>query len=122
MPSCTTWSSADCSGCSGCAADGDSWTWRPAPRRRPPAAAPPRWGPGPAAARPPRHTAPSRSGSLAVVEVRPELADLQELLGRLDEKARPAGTIARQRGWRAVRILTVLAVAATAGDRAAGRG
>ncbi|HLA18745.1 MAG TPA: helix-turn-helix domain-containing protein [Dehalococcoidia bacterium] len=63
----------------------------------------------------------SRSGSLAVVEVKTELADLQELLGRLDEKARLAGTIARQRGWRAVRILTVLAVAATAGNRAAVR-
>ena len=54
---------------------------------------------------------------LAVVEVKTELADLQELLGGLSVKARLAPGLGRQKGWRASRVVTVLAVAATAANR-----
>lgn len=54
---------------------------------------------------------------LAVVEVKTELADLQELLGGLSVKARLATGLGRRRGWRASRVVTVLAVAATATNR-----
>ncbi len=54
---------------------------------------------------------------LAVVEVKTELADLQELLGSVNVKARLAPGLGRRKGWRASRVVTVLAVAATAANR-----
>lgn len=54
---------------------------------------------------------------LAVVEVKTELADLQELFGSLSVKARLAPGLGRRQGWRASRVVTVLAVAATAANR-----
>lgn len=54
---------------------------------------------------------------LSVVEVKTELADLQDLLGGLSVKARLAPGVGRRLGWGASRVLTVLAVAATARNR-----
>lgn len=53
---------------------------------------------------------------LAAVEVKTELADLQDLFGGLSVKARLAPRIARRLGWDARRVATVLAVAATAAN------
>jgi transcriptional regulator with XRE-family HTH domain len=55
---------------------------------------------------------------LAVVEVTTELADLQELFGNLNAKVRLAPAVGRRKGWHASRVATVLAVAATAANRA----
>jgi transcriptional regulator with XRE-family HTH domain len=55
---------------------------------------------------------------LAVIEVKTELADLQELFGNLNAKLRLAPTIGRRNGWHSARVATVLAVAATAANRA----
>lgn len=54
---------------------------------------------------------------LAVVEVKTELADLQDLFGSLNAKARLAPAIGRRHGWPSSRVVTVLAVAATAANR-----
>ncbi len=54
---------------------------------------------------------------LAVVEAKTELADLQGLFGNLNAKARLAPGIGRRKGWASSRVVTVLAVAATEGNR-----
>lgn len=54
---------------------------------------------------------------LAVVEVKTEFADLQDLFGGLGTKARLAPRLAQRRGWGAARVVSVLAVAATARNR-----
>lgn len=59
---------------------------------------------------------PARS-TLAAVEVKTELADLQELFGSLNVKARLAPGLGRRKGWRVSRVVSVLAVAATAANR-----
>lgn len=52
---------------------------------------------------------PTTPGTLLVVEVKTELVDLQDLLGRLDVKRRLAPWLARERGWpRPRRVLPVL--------------
>lgn len=58
---------------------------------------------------------------LAVVEVKSELADLQNLFGGLSGKARLAPRIARRLGWDGRRVVTVLAAAATAANRSVAR-
>jgi hypothetical protein len=55
---------------------------------------------------------------LAVAEVKTDLADLQDLFGSLNVKARLAPRLGRRRGWRASRVVSVLAVSATAANRA----
>lgn len=57
------------------------------------------------------------SSVLAVVEVKTELADLQDLFGSLSVKARLAPGLGRHNGWHSSRAVTVLAVAATAANR-----
>lgn len=54
---------------------------------------------------------------LAVVEVKTELADLQDLFGGLSVKARLAPRLAGRLNWGAARVVSVLAVAATARNR-----
>lgn len=54
---------------------------------------------------------------LAVIEVKTELADLQELFGSLSAKVRLAPGLGRRKSWPASRAVTVLAVAATARNR-----
>jgi transcriptional regulator with XRE-family HTH domain len=54
---------------------------------------------------------------LAVVEVKTELADLQDLFGNLSAKARLAPGVGRRNGWPSSRVVTVLAVAATGANR-----
>jgi transcriptional regulator with XRE-family HTH domain len=54
---------------------------------------------------------------MAVVEVKAELADLQDLFGSLGVKARLAPGLGRRRGWHAAQVVTVLAVAATDANR-----
>ncbi len=66
--------------------------------------------------------APARAEVLAVVEVKTELADLQDLFGGLSVKARLAPRIARRLGWDAGRVVIILAVAATAANRSVVRG
>ena len=58
-----------------------------------------------------------RGSVLAVVEVKTELADLQELLGSLSVKTRLAPRLARRLNRQATRVASVLAVAATAANR-----
>ncbi len=58
-----------------------------------------------------------RGSVLAVVEAKTELADLQALFGSLSVKARLAATLGRRMDWRAARVVSVLAVAATAANR-----
>jgi transcriptional regulator with XRE-family HTH domain len=55
--------------------------------------------------------------ALAVVEVKTELADLQELFGSLSVKARLAPGLGRRMAWHPTRVVTLLAVAATAANR-----
>jgi hypothetical protein len=55
---------------------------------------------------------------LVLVEAKTELADLQDTIGRLDVKSRLARRIAERRGWQADGTVVVLAVAATAWNRA----
>ena len=62
--------------------------------------------------------APAPRGALLVVEVKTELADLQDLLGGLSVKARLAPEVARDLGWAGGRVVTVLALAQTARNRA----
>jgi len=59
-----------------------------------------------------------RSRTVVIVEVKTLLLDLQELLGSLDVRERLIGTIARRRGWTIERRVTLLAVAASAANRA----
>jgi transcriptional regulator with XRE-family HTH domain len=49
--------------------------------------------------------------TLVIVEVKTELADLQELFGGLDVKLRLAPAVAMRRGWAVARTVTVLAAA-----------
>ncbi len=58
------------------------------------------------------------SAMLVVVEVKAELSDLQDTLGRLDVKGRLAKRIASLRGWQPAGAAVVLAVAATSANRA----
>ena len=57
------------------------------------------------------------TGTLLVIEVKTELADLQDLFGTLDAKERIASTIAQRRGWQATRRVTLLVVANTSLNR-----
>ena len=54
---------------------------------------------------------------LVIVEVKTQLLDLQDLFGSLNVKERLARTIAERRGWAAVRLVAVLAVASTVANR-----
>lgn len=58
-----------------------------------------------------------RTGALAVVEVKSEVANLQELLGSLASKIRVAPAIAGRLGWASRKIVGVLAVASTGRNR-----
>lgn len=58
------------------------------------------------------------SETVLVVEVKTELADLQDLFGGLNIKTRLAPTLARRLNWPVSRTATMLAVAATARNRA----
>lgn len=55
--------------------------------------------------------------TVVIVEVKTLLLDLQELLGSLDVRERLIEAIARRRGWRIERRVTMLAVAASAANR-----
>jgi hypothetical protein len=55
---------------------------------------------------------------LHVVEVKVDLADLQDLFGSLDVKRRLAPAVARRLGWPGGEVSVVLAVASTAHNRA----
>lgn len=55
--------------------------------------------------------------ALVIVEVKTQLLDLQELFGSLNVKERLGARIAERRGWKPVRLVTVLAVANTAANR-----
>ena len=57
------------------------------------------------------------TGTLAIVEVKTQLLDLQDLFGSLNVKQRLAATIAQRRGWKVDGCVTVLAVANTAANR-----
>ena len=57
------------------------------------------------------------AGTVVIVEVKTLLLDLQELLGGLDVRERLVAVIARRRGWRIERRVTMLAVAASAANR-----
>jgi transcriptional regulator with XRE-family HTH domain len=48
------------------------------------------------------------TGSLVVIEIKSVVPDLQAMLGTLDRKARIAGQIARDRGWRVATVSRVL--------------
>lgn len=51
------------------------------------------------------------TGSLLVIEIKTELADLQETLGTLDRKIRLAPQIAKARGWKARSVSAWLVIA-----------
>jgi Holliday junction resolvase-like predicted endonuclease len=57
------------------------------------------------------------TGTVVIVEVKTLLLDLQELLGSMDVRERLVAVIARRRGWRMERRVTMLAVAASAANR-----
>lgn len=59
----------------------------------------------------------SASQILVIVEVKTELADLQELFGGLDVKRRLAPALCRRLGWDVARTVTVLAVASVEVNR-----
>jgi transcriptional regulator with XRE-family HTH domain len=44
------------------------------------------------------------TGSLLVIELKTELADLEEMLTVMDRRVRLAGTVARERGWEATSV------------------
>jgi transcriptional regulator with XRE-family HTH domain len=48
------------------------------------------------------------TGTLAVVEIKPEIGDLQDTVGRLDVKARLGKQIAADLGWVAQRVVPIL--------------
>jgi transcriptional regulator with XRE-family HTH domain len=54
---------------------------------------------------------------LAVVEVKTVIADIQDLLARLDAKARLGGRIAASLGWRAHAVVPILVVAESTTSR-----
>lgn len=56
--------------------------------------------------------------SLLVIELKTELADLQETLGTFDRKVRLAKTIAQERGWAANTVSAWLVVAEGSANRA----
>ena len=62
------------------------------------------------------------TGTLAIVEAKTQLLDLQDLFGGLNVKERLAETIAERRGWKVRRCVTVLAVAHTGANRSVVRG
>lgn len=66
--------------------------------------------------------APRPAAVLFVIEVKTELADLQDLLGTMSVKTRLAPEVARQLGWDGGRVVAVLAVADTARNRAVVKG
>ncbi len=53
----------------------------------------------------------ARSRSLLVIELKTELADLQDTVSTLDRKVRLAMQIARERGWEPVSVSTWLVIA-----------
>jgi Holliday junction resolvase-like predicted endonuclease len=57
------------------------------------------------------------TGTVVIVEVKTLLLDLQELLGSMDVRERLVAVIARRRGWRIERRVTMLAVAASVANR-----
>lgn len=59
----------------------------------------------------------SVENALVVGEIKSELADLQDLLGAMNAKARLAPTVARKLGWPETRVVWLLAVAATSRNR-----
>lgn len=58
-----------------------------------------------------------QTGTLAIVEVKTQLLDLQDLFGSMNVKERLASTIAERRGWTVRRRVSVLGVASTAANR-----
>jgi transcriptional regulator with XRE-family HTH domain len=54
---------------------------------------------------------------LLIVEVKTELADLQDLFGSLNAKVRQARSLARVRAWPVARVVSVMAVASTHANR-----
>lgn len=57
------------------------------------------------------------TGSLLVIELKTEIVDVQELVGRVDIKARLAQAIARQRGWDPRSVSTWVVVAESRTNR-----
>jgi len=55
--------------------------------------------------------------TLVVVEIKTVIAEIQDLLGALDTKARIAPAVARSLGWRAARVVPFLVVAETTTNR-----
>ncbi len=51
------------------------------------------------------------TGSLLVIELKTELADLEDLLAAMDRRMRLAGTVARERGWEARTVSCWVAIA-----------
>ena len=58
-----------------------------------------------------------KTGTLVLVEIKTELADLQDLLGSIDIKRRLAPAVAKMKGWTPSRTVCVLAVASTDANR-----
>ncbi len=56
-------------------------------------------------------------GIVLVVEVKTVIADLQDLLGRLDAKRRAALGVARDRGWRANEVRSALVLLKSSTNR-----
>lgn len=59
----------------------------------------------------------ARTRTLAVVEVKPDIDDAQETLGRLDVKVRLGRPIAAESGWNADRVMPVLVLEDAASPR-----
>jgi transcriptional regulator with XRE-family HTH domain len=57
------------------------------------------------------------TGSLLVIELKTEIVDVQDLVGRVDVKARLATRIARDRGWNATSVSVWVAVAESRTNR-----
>lgn len=57
------------------------------------------------------------TGSLLVIELKTEIVDVQELVGRVDIKARLARRIAHDRGWEASSVSTWVALAESRTNR-----
>jgi hypothetical protein len=53
------------------------------------------------------------TATLLIVEVKTALIDMQQMLGSLDVRTRLAHRIARERGWTAEQVATLLAIADT---------
>ena len=54
---------------------------------------------------------------LLVVEIKVGIGDVQDLLGRLDVKVRPAPGVARELGWTVTRVIPMLAIAEESSSR-----